>query len=428
MSYNIDYLSKVSIEKLVRYSRCDRSDFIRSVHLGVCVPTFKQGHRVKNLVNSILCSTLLKNYSLRVYLVDQGGEHTINDFLADTRLKFFQQDNQGGSGGFTRAMREAIEDGCTHLLLMDDDVTVEAESIRRVIHFYSVIPDGLEVALHGAMFSEEDPHRIYEAGARLKPKETHKFEIIRRLADTEIQDRDNDPCLFSDWQIDYGAWWFFACSCEAVNRVGYPLPLFIRGDDQEYGLRLKSKGIPTVCLPGLWVLHPAHGDKISKWYLYFHWRNAFIINRLYRKMNPIGLRLELARKIFFRWLGGQSDVCNYIWQGWKDSKLWNSKSNQDFQGILANAREIERRGCLGIYNISDLSQPIRIIEDQRWSLIKVLFYILFLNGKFFPKRKLDYLPVMQYKDYHWMKVRRLKRYGIISISEGRVKIYGSTAM
>lgn len=426
MSYNIDYTSNVSVHELVRYSRCDKSDFIRSVELGVCVPTFKQVHRVTGLVNSILGSVLLKNYSLRVYLVDQGGEHTIDDFIPDTRLKFFQQDNQGGSGGFTRAMREAIDDGCTHLLLMDDDVTVEAESIRRVIHFYSVIPDGMELALHGAMYSEEDPHRVYEAGARIKPKETHKFDIIRRLADTEIQDRDNDPRLFSDWQIDYGAWWFFACSSAAVKQVGYPLPLFIRGDDQEYGLRLKSQGIPTVCLPGLWVLHPAHGDKISKWHLYFHWRNAFIIDRIHRNMNPVGVRLELARKIFFRWLGGQLDACNYIWQGWKDSKLWNSERDQDFQGILAKAREIEHKGCIGIYDISDLNQPVKDVGDQSWCFIKEVFYVLFLNGKFLPKRKLDYLPVLQYQDYHWMKVRRLKEYGIISVSEGRVKIYGSS--
>ena len=143
-------------------------------------------------------------------------------------------------------------------------------------------------------------------------------------------------------------------------------------------------------------------------------------------MNPVWVRLEIARKIFFRWLGGQIDVCNYIWQGWKDSKFWNSEGDQDFQGILTKAKEIEQKGCVGIYNVADLSQPVRDIGDQSWSLIKEVFYLLLLNGKFLPKRKLDYFPVLQYQDYHWMKVRRLKKYGIISIIEGRVKIYGTS--
>ena len=42
--------------------------------------------------------------------------------------------------------------------------------------------------------------------------------------------------------VHYNGWWFFAFPLAAVDRVGLPLPLFIRGDDVEYGLRLLGPG------------------------------------------------------------------------------------------------------------------------------------------------------------------------------------------
>ncbi len=423
MSQALEYIRKTGIKSLVQFSRSRRAEFVRDVSLGVCIPTFRRPERVVSLVNSILSSAELKQYVMKIYLVDQGGIHTMDDFIQDPRLFLYHQNNLGGSGGFSRAMREAITDGCTHVLLMDDDVTVEAKTVKRVIHFFSTLPAGLDIAISGAMYSEEKPDYIYEAGARLHPASKNRLGAVRRLAGTLIVDKDDDPCLSEDWEIDYGAWFFFACAADVVHRVGFPLPLFIRGDDQEYGLRLKIHGVPTVCLPGLWVLHPSQSDKISKWHLYFHWRNVFIITRLHRKMSPVGIRLELLRKIAYRWLGGQYDICQFIWEGWKDSKTWSASDNVDPEFALHKALEIEKNGCAGIYSLDDLPVPIREIGDQRWPWWKEWIVFCLLNGRFFPKRKLDYLPVLRFNEYHWMKVRFLREYGIISKTDGQVKIY-----
>ncbi len=50
------------------------------------------------------------------------------------KLRIIDQDNLGGSGGFARGMYEAVENGSDYVLLLDDDVVIEPESIIRLVH------------------------------------------------------------------------------------------------------------------------------------------------------------------------------------------------------------------------------------------------------------------------------------------------------
>ena len=62
-----------------------------------------------------------------------------------------------------------------------------------------------------------------------------------------------------------------------------PLPLFIKWDDAEYGLRALAAGFPTVSLPGAAIWHLSWGDKddASDWQAYFHIRNRLIAAALH---------------------------------------------------------------------------------------------------------------------------------------------------
>ena len=64
------------------------------------------------------------------------------------------------------------------------------------------------------------------------------------------------------------------CSSE----VGLSLPLFIKWDDSEFGLRAKAAGYPTVTFPGAAVWHVPWTDKNDAldWQSYFHQRNRFV--------------------------------------------------------------------------------------------------------------------------------------------------------
>ena len=62
------------------------------------------------------------------------------------------------------------------------------------------------------------------------------------------------------------------------DEIGLSLPLFIKWDDSEYGLRAKEAGYPTVTFPGAAVWHVPWTDKNDAldWQAYFHQRNRFI--------------------------------------------------------------------------------------------------------------------------------------------------------
>ena len=60
--------------------------------------------------------------------------------------------------------------------------------------------------------------------------------------------------------------------------IGLSLPLFIKWDDSEFGLRAKAAGYPTVTFPGAAVWHVPWTDKNDAldWQAYFHQRNRFV--------------------------------------------------------------------------------------------------------------------------------------------------------
>jgi galactofuranosylgalactofuranosylrhamnosyl-N-acetylglucosaminyl-diphospho-decaprenol beta-1,5/1,6-galactofuranosyltransferase len=70
---------------------------------------------------------------------------------------------------------------------------------------------------------------------------------------------------------------------EVLRKVGLALPMFIKWDDAEFGLRASQHGFPTVSLPGVAVWHvPWHEkDDTIDWQAYFHERNRLLCALLY---------------------------------------------------------------------------------------------------------------------------------------------------
>jgi galactofuranosylgalactofuranosylrhamnosyl-N-acetylglucosaminyl-diphospho-decaprenol beta-1,5/1,6-galactofuranosyltransferase len=101
----------------------------------------------------------------------------------------------------------------------------------------------------------------------------------------------------------YNGWWMCLFPREVIERVGLPLPLFIKCDDAEYSLRALAKDIPTVTMPGSAVWHEPWTDKndTKDWTVYFHLRNRLIMAALH---GPYDMRKTLvsqgARQAFKR--------------------------------------------------------------------------------------------------------------------------------
>jgi galactofuranosylgalactofuranosylrhamnosyl-N-acetylglucosaminyl-diphospho-decaprenol beta-1,5/1,6-galactofuranosyltransferase len=195
------------------------------------------------------------------------------------KLRLIEQGNLGGSGGFSRAMDETVAKGdADYVLVLDDDVVVEPEGILRAVAFGDLAKRPTIVG--GQMFSLYDRsvmHAYGETvdrwrwfwGAAPNTKHGHNF-ATRSLRSTTWLHRRVD--------VDYNGWWMCLIPTKVIKEIGLSLPMFIKWDDAEFGLRASEAGYPTVTLPGMAVWHvPWHEkDDTIDWQAYFHRRNRIV--------------------------------------------------------------------------------------------------------------------------------------------------------
>ena len=97
--------------------------------------------------------------------------------------------------------------------------------------------------------------------------------------------RDLDACLFNEFEErpQFNAWWFCAFPVHVVRDDNLPLPIFIRGDDVEYGLRNMKY---LILMNGICVWHEAFENKYSSFLYYYILRNRLIDNALHNMILP----------------------------------------------------------------------------------------------------------------------------------------------
>jgi galactofuranosylgalactofuranosylrhamnosyl-N-acetylglucosaminyl-diphospho-decaprenol beta-1,5/1,6-galactofuranosyltransferase len=137
------------------------------------------------------------------------------------------------------------------------------------------------------------PHELAEAAGRCRPDHFRVEEPLRRRVDR----RAGVASLLRPEPGHYNGWWFFAFPLRLLGRVGLPLPLFLRGDDVEYGCRLLRAGVPTVSLPGVAVWHEPFESKGHRWQPYYELRNLLVVAALHfpRRSGALVARRFLSR-------------------------------------------------------------------------------------------------------------------------------------
>ncbi len=268
--FSICAQGELSVANAWYYTEVDEGQ-VRDIELALATTTFKKESYVLANLARLRAGVIESDEPIarhfRVHVVDNGRTLAAADVESE-RIELHPNPNVGGSGGFARGMIEAMEQEpkATHVLLMDDDVEVLPESFIRSFNLLSLAKDKYaEAFLSGAMMSLEEPNLRTEdlgfftkKGNFLPLKPEGRMTNVHDVVETEVYRIPTD--LHADTAQQYAGWWYCAIPISTVERVGLPLPLFVRSDDAEYALRCKPR---FMTMSGICVWHNAFLFKYS---------------------------------------------------------------------------------------------------------------------------------------------------------------------
>ena len=221
-----------------------------------------------------------------VLVMEQGTQKVVDSpFFADAekslggKLRVIEQGNIGGSGGFARAQFETLKaDRSTYVLFLDDDIVAEPESILRAVTFADLARRPSIVGGH--MFSLFSKSRLHSYGEVINRYRFWWMSPLTVESDWDFAARNlrSSRWLHRRVDVDFNPWFMCLIPMEVVREIGLSLPLFIKWDDSEYGVRAQAAGYPTITMPGVAVWHVPWTDKNDAldWQAYFHQRNRFV--------------------------------------------------------------------------------------------------------------------------------------------------------
>ncbi|HEV7419022.1 MAG TPA: glycosyltransferase [Mycobacterium sp.] len=256
-------------------------------NIAVGIPTFNRPADCVSALAALTSDPLVDDVVGAVIVTDQGNNKARDhsDFATaaaplGNRLTIHNQPNLGGSGGYSRVMYEALKNtDCEQILFMDDDIRIEPDSILRALALNRFAKS--PTLIGGQMLNLQEPSHLHVMGEVVDrdnfmwtnaPNTEYDHDFAEDpLADTKELHRRID--------VDYNGWWMCMIPRVVAEELGQPLPLFIKWDDADYGLRAAEHGYGTVTMPGTAIWHMAWSDKDDAidWQAYFHLRNRLVV-------------------------------------------------------------------------------------------------------------------------------------------------------
>ncbi|PTR22485.1 galactofuranosylgalactofuranosylrhamnosyl-N-acetylglucosaminyl-diphospho-decaprenol beta-1,5/1,6-galactofuranosyltransferase [Rhodococcus sp. OK519] len=285
-------------------------------NVAVGIPTFNRPTDCVKALTALASDPLVMDVVKNVIIPDQGTRKVRDEpgfeeaaaALGD-KLTIHDQGNLGGSGGYSRIMYEALKTfqasdatrksdaACDFILFMDDDIEIEPDSILRALAMSRFAKSPMLVG--GQMLNLQDRSHLHVMGEVIRrdnfmwtaaPHVEYDHDFSKKpLRESKLLHRRID--------VDYNGWWMCMIPRQVAEEIGQPLPLFIKWDDAEYGLRAKDAGYPTVTMPGAAIWHMAWSDKDDAidWQAYFHLRNRLVVAALHMPGNGSGLVLDTVK-------------------------------------------------------------------------------------------------------------------------------------
>ncbi|GGF56297.1 glycosyl transferase [Marmoricola endophyticus] len=267
----------------------------RSAHgtVDIGITTMNRPDFCADLLTQLGEDEVLRPYLDTVFVVEQGTDKVVDsdrfakaESALGSTLRVIEQANLGGSGGYARGQLESVTKATAdYFMCMDDDVVCEPEGVVRAVTFADLARRPTIVGGH--MFNLYARSRLHSFGEIVQPWRFWWESAPGVFGDWDFSSRNlrSTRWLHQRIDVDFNGWFMCLIPRRVLEDVGLSLPLFIKWDDSEFGLRAKEAGYPTVTFPGAAVWHIPWTDKNDAldWQAYFHVRNRFVAALLHSR-------------------------------------------------------------------------------------------------------------------------------------------------
>ncbi|MBR4305619.1 MAG: CDP-glycerol glycerophosphotransferase family protein [Ruminiclostridium sp.] len=396
------------------YESAVKEKALPDVKLAIGICTFKREAYVANNMR-VLNEAILENSSSPLYnkleIFISDNSKTLGTDLESDYIHIFPNRNLGGSGGFTRAMIEAKKasetKNFTHILMMDDDIRLNPDSIVRTYTMLRLLkPEHKDAFIGGHMLKIDDPAVQSEAAdhwdivAHHPVKFNYNLENINFLIKNEIEDT-----------VNHFGWWYCCMPMGVISDNNLPLPIFIKRDDIEYGLR---NGKTFITLNGVCVWHEPFEYKSASYLEYYYFRNMCIMNSRHRlSFSADRLISEVKNRVLkfvlcYRYkdaelslLGVQHYLKGIDWLKSQDAEKLNSE-------IMKLGYKKEPLQDLDFVFIHGNYEPTLVAPqlNRKQKIIRKLT----LNGWLLPTNKTVVVPAHQPSIHHFYRAGKVLNY------------------
>ena len=256
----------------------------------------------------------------RLYVIDNSPNEQTDALLASLNRQFplpyvehlKSAGNIGVAAGNNAGIRKALSDGCSHVVLLNNDIEFEQDFLfERLVAL--VTEKGEKLAVPRIYYY--DTRRIWMAGGHI--------DKWRALGVHEGYNKPDGPAYDTGKYIGYAPTCFMVVSKEVFDRIGLmDEQYFAYYDDVDFVARALKAGFRLWYEPSLTVLHKvssSSGGDESPFYIYYSNRNKlYYIRKNQRgifRVIPV-IYLLLSRMVF--WLRYNGTGRKKLVQGIRD--------------------------------------------------------------------------------------------------------------
>lgn len=217
--------------------------------LGIVICNFNKVDYLKGCLETLYKSNF-ENLIYDVIVVDNASTDGSPDFIKENypHIVLLQNEtNTGGSGGFDRGIRYAIQEEYNYVVLLDNDILLEKNTI---LNLFKYIKENPKVGVVGSKICTMDnPSVLQEMGSFIDFE--NKFNIT-----TSFKSHKDDSSLPEAVECDYVPACCMITTKEVLSKVGsFNTDHFIYWDDMDWCTRVKRENYEIHAINSSKVLH-----------------------------------------------------------------------------------------------------------------------------------------------------------------------------